>query len=214
MSGGPDNNERFEQIGQSWLKHAFLALEEDACGFGCNTSGCTTGLNLCSGCSDPYSASLNYDQTGLGSRAFVNPFTGFFPGSNPNPADHTGHSHTGTSHRVTVAMSDLDPTQNPGATYFAEGQYVTPHEYAWCQAHPGECNMFNNVSYRQFSVSGSTNFTFTPVGNTVRMQPAIKAWTGATVDEIEPFSNDGAFFVGYKVTNPSLGVWHYEYALL
>src|SRR5207244_3484407 len=29
------------------------------------------------------------------------------------------------------------------------GQYVTPHEYAWCQANPGQCNMYNNVSYRQ-----------------------------------------------------------------
>ena len=213
MSGGTDNIERFEQIGQSWLKHAFFALEGDDCGFGCSTSGCTTGSNLCSGCSDPYSASLNYSQGGLGSRAWVNPFTGVFPGS-PSPANHTGHNHTGTSHRVTVAMSDLDTTQNPGATYFAEGQYVTPHEYAWCQANPGQCNMYNNVSYRQFTVSGTTNFTFSPVGSTVRSQPAIFAWTGATINKIEPDpGNDGIAFVGYKVTNPSTGVWHYEYAI-
>ena len=25
--------------------------------------------------------------------------------------------------------------------------------------------------------------------------------------------NDGFWFIGYKVTNPSAGVWHYEYAL-
>ena len=35
MSGGTSNNERFEQIGQSWMKHAFFALQDDACGFGC-----------------------------------------------------------------------------------------------------------------------------------------------------------------------------------
>jgi hypothetical protein len=213
MSGGTSNNERFEQIGQSWLKHAFLALEGDDCGFGCSTSGCTTGSNLCSGCSDPYSAGLNYSQNGLGSRAWVNPFTGVFPGS-PSPADHTGHNHTGTSHRVTVAMSDLNTTLNPGATYFAEGQYVTPHEYAWCQTHPGQCNMYNNVSYRQFTVSGTTNFTFSPLGSTVRSTPAIFAWTGATITKIEPDpGNDGVAFFGYKVTNPSEGVWHYEYAI-
>ena len=37
---------------------------------------------------------------------------------------------------------------------------------------------------------------------------------GATVNQIEPDpGNDGIWFMGYKVTNPSTGVWHYEYAL-
>ena len=46
---------------------------------------------------------------------------------------------------------------------------------------------------------------------TVRMQPAINAWTGATVNHIQPDpGNDGIGFIGYKVTNPSPGVWHYE----
>jgi hypothetical protein len=75
--------------------------------------------------------------------------------------------------------------------------------------------MFNNASYRQFGVNGGpTNFTFSPVSSTVRMQPAIMAWTGATVSQAEPDpGNDGIWFMGYKVTNPSAGVWHYEYAL-
>jgi hypothetical protein len=212
MSGGASNNDRFEQIGQSWVKHAFAALEGNDCNFGCNTSGCTTGSNLCAGCSDPYGSSLNASQTGIGSRAWVNPFTGSYPSSANN---HTGHSHTGTSHRVTVAKSDLDPTQNSGATYFGEAQYVTPHEYSWCQANPGQCNMFNNASYRQFNVTGGpNNFTFSGVGSTVRMQPAVMAWTGATVSQVEPDpGNDGIWFMGYKVTNPSAGVWHYEYAV-
>src|SRR5206468_7477976 len=80
--------------------------------------------------------------------------------------------------------------------------------------HPGQCNMYNNASYRQFSVSGTTSFTFTAVGSTVRMNPAINAWTGATINRIEPEPGaDGIGFIGYKVTNPSAGVWHYEYAL-
>jgi hypothetical protein len=211
MNGGADNTERFEQVGQSWLKHAFFALEDDACGFGCDTSGCATGSHLCPGCSDPYSAGLNGDQDQIGSRAWVNPFTGDFP-SNAN--DHSGHNHNGVSHRILVEVDDLNTTLNQGASYFAEAQYVTPHEYAWCQAHPGECNMYNNASYRKYNVSGTTNFSFNPDGATVRMQPAIKAWTGATVNRIEPDpGNDGIWFMGYKVTNPSAGVWHYEYAL-
>ena len=209
MSGGSSNTERFEQIGQSWLKHAFSAGQGTACGV-C-TPGCS-GSELCAGCSDTYGSSLNANQTSIGSRAWVNPFTGVFPSTANN---HTGHNHTGTSHRVTVAMSDLDPTQNAGATYFGEAQYVTPHEYSWCQSHPGECNMYNNVSYRRFTVSGAPpNFTFSAVGPTVQMQPAIMAWTGATINELEPLPGiDGIWFIGYKVTNPSPGTWHYEYAL-
>jgi len=205
------NSDRFEQIGQSWLKHAFTALTENVCSLGCNGVG---GSHLGSGCSDPYSASLNYSQSGLGSRAWVNPFTGFYPGSNPNPANHSGHTHDGTSHRVLVAVSDLNASLNSGASYFAEGQYVTPHEYAWCHANPGQCNMYNNVSYRQFSVSGTTNFSFSPVAATVRQRPAIVAWAGANENIIEPdHGNDGIGFVAYKVTNPSAGVWHYDYAI-
>ena len=36
----------------------------------------------------------------------------------------------------------------------------------------------------------------------MREQPAIMAWTGATVNQIEPDpGNDGIWFMGYKVTN-------------
>src|SRR4029450_13324396 len=87
--------------------------------------------------------------------------------------------------------------------------------YAWCQAHPGECNQYNNASYRRYSVSGiNPPFNFSPQAATVRMQPAIRAWTGAPVNQVEPDpDNDGIIFVGYKITNPSAGVWHYEYAI-
>ena len=153
-------------------------------------------------------------RTSIGSRAWVNPFTGSFP-SNAN--DHSGHVHDGVSHRILVETSDLMPSGNPGATYFGEAAYISPHEYTWCQSHPAECNMFNNFSYRQFSVSGGpTFFNFSAVSSTVRMQPAIQAWvaTGATVQQAEPDpGNDGIFFVGYKVTGPTAGVWHYDYAV-
>jgi hypothetical protein len=209
MSGGSDNTERFEQIGQSWMKHTFLALEESVCGT-CITSGCVTGQHLCPGCSDPYVSGLNGDQNSIGSRAWVNPFNGSFP-STAN--DHSGHNHNlhPVAHRILVNTSDLIP----GVSYFGEAAYISPHEFTWCQLHPTQCNMFNNFSYRPFSISGGpTNFNFSPTGNTVRMQPAIQAWSGATVNQINPNpGHDGIWFMGYKVTNPSAGVWHYEYAL-
>jgi hypothetical protein len=209
MSGGPNNNDRFEQIGQAWVKHTFGADQDDECNFGCIPWPDSTQLGV--GCSDPYSAPENAFYSLLGSRAWVNPFTGAFPSTARN---HTGHTHTATSHRVLVAKSDLDTTQNTGATYYGEAEYDTPQEYAWCQAHPGQCNMYNNASYRRFNVTGTTDFTFTAVGATVQMTPATDAWTGSTSVLVEPEPGvDGRAFVVYKVTNPSAGVWHYEYAV-
>ena len=213
MSGGASNDLKFEQIGQSSVKHAFTALTQNLCGLGCNGVG---GSRLGSGCSDPYSASLNAGPN-LGSRAWINPFTGSYPrgDSATPPNNHSGHSHNGTSHRILTEMTDLRTGDNPGATYYAEGQYVTPHEYVWCQANPGECNMYNNVSYRQYTVSGNaSSFTFNPAGSTVRTKPAIEAWPGATIIPIEPAPGvDGLAAIAYKVTQVSAGVWHYEYAV-
>ena len=212
MGGGPLNNEGFQQIGQSWGKHAFTAASSNTCNFGCNG---VSGSHLGSGCSDAYGAGLNGSQTGIGSRAWVNPFTGSFVGSTAN--DHSGHVHDVTSHRILVDVDDLNTSLNSGATYFAEAQYVVPHEYTWCQSHPGQCNMYNNASFRQYTVTGTNQpFTFTAVGSTVREQPAIMAWSGATINQIEPDpGNDGIWFMGYKVTrvSPKENFYHYVYAL-
>ena len=52
---------RFEQIGQSWLKHSSCAVNEDTCGTCQDTSCSTLGL----GCADTYSSFLN-DGAGIG----------------------------------------------------------------------------------------------------------------------------------------------------
>jgi hypothetical protein len=217
MSGGASNTDRFEQIGQSSVKHAFTALTNNICGLGCNGVG---GSNLGSGCSDPYSASLNAGtNNALGSRAWINPFTGVYPRADTStpPNSHTGHTHTGPSHRILTEMNDLNTNLNAGAKYYAEGQYITPHEYVWCQSHAGQCNMYNNVSHRRFTVTGTGSpFAFNTVAAepTVREKPAISEWVDSTAVDINPApGTDGIGQVAYKVTNPSPGVWHYEYAI-
>ena len=66
-----------------------------------------------------------------------------------------------------VDTSDLIPAQNQGALYFAEAEYIVPHEYTWCQSHPGQCNMYNNASYQRYNVGGGpTTFTFSASGAT------------------------------------------------
>ena len=216
MSGGATNDDRFEQIGQSSVKHAFTALTENLCSTCSGVGGTHLGVN----CSDPYVTSLNSggNQHTLGSRAWINPFTGSFPRADTAtpPNSHTGHTHTAASHRILVNVDDLNTSLNAGATYYAEAMYVTPHEYVWCQAHAGQCNQYNNVSYRRWNVTGTTQpFSFQTGGfTTQRAKTAISAWTGATLVQMEPDpGNDGIGTVAYKVTNPSPGVWHYEYAV-
>ena len=57
--------------------------------------------------------------------------------------------------------------------------------------------MYNNASYRQCNVIGINQpFSFNFVGNTFREQPAIKAWTGATVsDPIQPAPGNRRYLV-------------------
>lgn len=209
VSGGSSNTERFEQIGTGWAKHAFGADQFEVCSNDCQPYPDQTRLGPA--CSDTYAVSTGAQFTQLGSRAWINPFTGAFPSTANN---HSGHSHNNVAHRLTVEAADLNTSLNAGATYYGEVQYVAPHEYAWCQTHPGQCHMYNNASYRRFNVSGTTSFTFSASGSTVRMAPAVNAWPGATVVPIEPEPGvDGRAFIAYKVSGPTAGVWHYEYVI-
>ena len=75
--------------------------------------------------------------------------------------------------------------------------------------------MFNNASYRQFRSQGQPISHFRPsVAPSGCSLPSSMGANGATVNQLQPDpGNDGIWFIGYKVTNPSAGVWHYEYAL-
>jgi len=202
---------RLEQIGQSWMKHGFFALQMDACGYGCTPAADGTRLGV--GCSDPYDAGLNASTTGLSSKAWVNPFTGAY--SAADSASHAFHQHTAVSHRIQVRDADLDPNLNGNSTaqYFVEAQYVTPHEYI---LNNGIANtMFNNVSYRRFTVTGSSGgtYTFHTNGTTIRELPALYAWSSYKTF-IEPASgSDGRAILAYYVSPRAGGLWHYEYAI-
>jgi len=54
MSGGSSNTDRFEQIGEAWIKHAFGADQIDGCNLGCIPASNFAELGV--GCSDTYDA--------------------------------------------------------------------------------------------------------------------------------------------------------------
>ncbi len=196
---------RFEMIGMSWLKHGFCALQQSLCG-PCQPAGggCPPVLGI--GCSDPYSTSLNGQQSILGPRSQVNAATGFFPYPfTAPPAQAT------IGRRLQINNNDLNPALNPGAVFYAEGMYIHPQDAA-------AGNVMNNASYRQAVIgsfsSGGYNISLT--GPTVQQLPAIFAWkANDAAVEIETIDvvGDGRFFVGYRVYDNGDGTWDYEYAV-
>jgi len=193
---------RFEQLGYSWLKHGFCAVNETEAGCGpCNSTPCDT---LGIGCADTYSSGLN-DGAGGQSKNNVNATDGshVHGGSPSGPGAIRG--------RLQVRVADIDPAQNPGAEYFIEGQYVTKDDHE-------AGNAGNNGSWRRVNVLSVSNID--GGGQTVREQPAIFAWRefDQQVDIREIKNQEGAslkatFYLGSRVTDNGDGTWHYEYAL-
>lgn len=201
---------RFEQIAMSWLKQGFTALQQNACGCGCISSG--TGARLGIGCSDPYSADLNGSQfpNALSSRSEVTaPHAGTFqypPSLQPSVTDQT-------SRRLRAHVDDINPNSNAGARYYAEAQYVTPDDAA-------AGNAYNNTSYRRVAFGvNPTTFPMLFAGPTVRQKTAIEAWPLEDPSAIlmDVFTGEspepGRLVVGYSVSDNQDGTFRYEYAI-
>jgi Immunoglobulin I-set domain/Ig-like domain CHU_C associated len=203
---------RFEQVGLSWLKHAFTALTNSDC-CSCNGQG---GSVLGVGCSDPYTSGRNGSQTGLGPRGQVNAFTGSY-----TSATCSQHPSGGNTGRLEVLLGDLVNTSGGSAAttrYFGESQYINHDDAIWSDVnHRAGWLSTNNASYIEVTVSGtSTEHNFAFLGSTVRFKSAIQAWklidpsvTESTVD----VPNEGRFIVCSKATSIGGGVYHYEYSV-
>ena len=193
-----------EQVGQSWLKHGFAALQGSLCG-SCTPSG--SGSRLGVGCSDPYGSGLNGSQGRLGPRFEVNPFTGVFA----YPHFAQGMTGNDTYKRIQVANADIDTSLHPGAQFIGEAQYVAKDDAA---AGNGD----NNVSWRPLNVTGQSGgaWQMQTTSSTRREETALHAWqeyvpTVQVVVVATP--GDGRFVVGSHATDNGDGTWHYEYAV-
>ncbi len=190
---------RFEQIGQSWLKHGFASDAASDCAV-CNPPPNTLHLGV--HCSDTYDAVTNGVQNLLGPKADVNPSTGVFPYPDPR-MDTTGDA---IFKRLQVHDTDLDPAFNSGALYVVEGQYVT---------HDEAKNNGNNASYRPVGVGAAPDFLLTFTGSTQPQKAAIQAWkaTDPAVTLTALKGVDGTFLLAAKATPLPNGLYHYEYAV-
>jgi hypothetical protein len=199
------HNGRITQIGMSWVKHGFCALQGTLCP-PCTPASGGCGDELGVGCSDPYDSSLNGSQGGLGPRSQVNATTGVFP----FPVTGVPSAPPTIGRRVQIEANDLNPSLNAGAVYFAEGQYAHRQDSA-------AGNGGNNASYRKFTVGSMSGGTY-PIsltGATFQQKPAIYGWKdvdpGVLIAAVD--SAQGRYYVGYRVTDNGNGTWRYEYAV-
>jgi hypothetical protein len=213
----PSGVSKIEQIGMSWLKHGFFALTQNACGCVCNGTG---NQSLGVGCSDPYTASRNAGQSGLGPRWQVDASSGYFPSGGAANPPYSGS----TARRLRVKSAELSTT-NANVRFFGEGHYVTQDDTAAGRA-------LNNASYREVFFSGGPNeWSVATQGTSLtrREKPGIHAWKevdpAVTLTEVmttetpNPLAanpnccNRALVIVGAKATSLGNGTWHYEYAV-
>lgn len=207
-------DDRFQQIGQSWLKHGFFALDSEQCGTPCRYEpGHAAGNWLGKGCTDTYTAGLNASQSNLGPRYEVNPWTGAWSFSGSHLS--VFHSHAPAEHQLQVVDNDVDPAQHAVATFYAEGYYIVGDDG----------NHMNNASWKPITVSGSPGSTWNFGMSNFSIRPetgfAIDAWSDARktviaqeVPPVEFISPDGRCVLAVKTKKINLKLWHYEYALL
>lgn len=198
---------RLTQIGVSFVKHSWAAVQGNACGFGCGSGGGWQALGP--GCSDPYSAGLNGVQTDLGPRFEINAYTGQFPWP-PTFRNNTGNA---IYKRLQVPAADL--VTNANGQFFSEGMYVSRDDTL-------AGNNYNNASYRRMIVNQS-NFSMSGNGGTVRETPAIFAWQehGLGANQPDPsvsisqidIPGEGRMYLASKAVDLGDGSWRYEYGL-
>ena len=207
-------DDRMVQISDwSYCKHAFLSLNDPGtCGTCANTTAAET---MYVGCSDVYSPSNNGSRTYLGPPSEIDPWLGTwnhvgsffdvgFP-ANGLPSDGVKGTITPTDNvmnRVTIKESDLVGI-TPGDLFF---QIHVIHK-----GEPVE-NRANNVMSRPFSMTYGGNWSISTLGSPT-FGSLLTRWQGASINSGQNGNDDGRFFVAVKVTGPTNGFWHYEYAV-
>ena len=215
-----ESNGRFEQISdRSFCKHAFTSVNgSGGCGT-CQNPG--TGSVMGIGCTDAYGVGNNGDRTWLGPADEIDPWLGtwshvgsYFDRGDPDvgpPANNDGvrslsstqiAAFNSVKNRVTINISDLGVA---GAAYWYQIHLL----------HQGEAvaNRTDNLMSRGVNFSGSGTSWNSVDSGIATYGSILTRWTGATVNTAGNGLDDGRFAVGVKVTGPTAGVYHYEWAV-
>ena len=210
-------NDRMVQISdRSYCKHAFLSLNTNSgvC-LPCTNPG--TGSVMGIGCSDVYAAGNNGDRNYLGPPDEINPWLGtwsmvgsYFDRGDPttaSPNNSDGIRSTISTagdvvkNRVTIKESEIQA----GSTYFYQIHLLHEGESV---AVRNDNLMCRGVNYTWSGTRWQTTNVGTAVTGSVLTQ-----WPGSTLTQGGNGNDDGRIAIAVKVTGPTNGLWHYEYAV-
>jgi hypothetical protein len=196
---------RFEQIGYSGVKHAFLTINSNC------TINCGDSHILWLGCEDVYGVGNNDSSFDLGPRAEISADTGVWEncGSFFDPKPCTGNhqnSSNGTDeNRMTIYESDLTDPDNSGI--YMQAWYLIRDDI----------NIFNTMGYRPLSPVASGNGWNMGAGSFTNGAALDNYMPPNTMDTMQASSRiktgEGQFTVAMKVADLGNGMYRYNYSV-
>ncbi|MBL9079886.1 MAG: hypothetical protein JNL08_20480 [Planctomycetes bacterium] len=204
--------------GRSFCKHSPTAYNFSS--GPCAPCNVGSGSYFFVGCSDTYGSGINSSQLALGPTEEINPWLGTW---NPSGSYFDRGDPAATGATAVDSVRTLDWTQVQAfdavknrmivqegqllanANYFAQVQAVVQGEPVAARG--------NNIMNRQFSITGSGgSWSASAIGNSLQGS-VLTRWQGATWQVGGNGGDDGRFLVAVKVTGPTGGLYHYEYAI-
>ncbi|MBK8101171.1 MAG: hypothetical protein IPK26_29165 [Planctomycetes bacterium] len=200
----------------SYNKHAFLSLNDDGpCGT-CQQPP-AGGAQMGPRCSDVYANSNNGDRRYLAPPSELDPWLGTW-----NPVGSyfdVGDPQTGTGAADgirSLVTNGFDSVKNRVTIKEADLVGVTSNLFFQIHViHEGEplVNRGNNTMSRPFGMNWSGASWSASTSGTATHGTVLTRWTGATLADAANGNDDGRFQVAVKVTGPTNGLYHYEYAV-
>ncbi len=206
---------RFEQIGVSGVKHAFLTTNT-----GCDPGACTgsgapggSGHILGLGCQDTYSQGNNNSTGALSFRSEIQSALGLwnhtgshFDQDGNGIQDHSGAGETFLDHGANVLESDL---QTAASSYYLDAWYVVRDDI----------NIFNTMGWRQITPAFNGSIWTFATPTLLVNGPAVNAWVSETAPPAGSMNAvltqpDGHLRVVVKTTDLGGGQTRYEYAVV
>ena len=206
----------------SWVKHTFGSSNDPSTCGTCVNQQTSSFVEV--GCNDAYANTQAVDHFNLGPPSEIDPWLGtwnpvcsHFDMGNPPvaPAQQCDGVRSLTQTQANVLNQSIgdalrvydDDLNVAGANFYYQSGYLVPGE--------AEALRGNNIGSRPFTATFSTTagqWSLFDAG-AFTQGTILQRWSGASINSSANGSDDGRYYVAVKVTGPTNGLYHYEYAV-